>query len=171
MYCRKCGKAIADDSLFCQYCGTKVEFVNPTNPSTTFTPAKVFDGPSPDFIYSGMLETLSSYFKKVGKGAVITVISDKTPWMQIIYSYDPDNEEDQGIMLYFYPMFDKDVVQRFKNCYYKNDFDMDEENNNFLAFYEKDDYERAAKVTSYILAVVYQIPTNTKFKYDLGTCD
>lgn len=24
MYCRKCGKQIADDSVFCQYCGGKV---------------------------------------------------------------------------------------------------------------------------------------------------
>lgn len=23
MYCKKCGKVIADDSIFCQYCGTK----------------------------------------------------------------------------------------------------------------------------------------------------
>lgn len=171
MYCRKCGKAIADDSLFCQYCGTKVEFVKPTNSSSTSTPSKVFDGPSPDFIFSGMLETLSSYFKRVGKGAMITVISNKTPWMQIMYSYDPDNEEDQGILLYFYPMFDKYVAERFKNCYYRDEFNMDEQNNCFTATYERDEYERVSRVTSYILAVVYQIPINTKFKYDLGTCD
>ena len=27
MYCRKCGKQIADDSLFCQYCGGKVSTI------------------------------------------------------------------------------------------------------------------------------------------------
>lgn len=26
MYCRKCGRQILDDSLFCQYCGEKVQF-------------------------------------------------------------------------------------------------------------------------------------------------
>ena len=25
MYCNKCGKQIADDSVFCSYCGTKIE--------------------------------------------------------------------------------------------------------------------------------------------------
>lgn len=28
MYCNKCGKQIADDSIFCNYCGVKLEIVN-----------------------------------------------------------------------------------------------------------------------------------------------
>ena len=28
MYCKKCGKKIADDSVFCQYCGTAQDAIN-----------------------------------------------------------------------------------------------------------------------------------------------
>lgn len=28
MYCDKCGKQIVDDSIFCNYCGTKIELVS-----------------------------------------------------------------------------------------------------------------------------------------------
>ncbi|MFW5573382.1 MAG: zinc-ribbon domain-containing protein [Prevotella sp.] len=29
MYCKHCGKQIADDSTFCQYCGGKVDYNTP----------------------------------------------------------------------------------------------------------------------------------------------
>lgn len=31
MICRRCGKKLPDDSVFCQYCGTKVETINESN--------------------------------------------------------------------------------------------------------------------------------------------
>ena len=34
MYCKHCGKEIADDSTFCKHCGGKQELVNTSNAST-----------------------------------------------------------------------------------------------------------------------------------------
>ena len=35
MYCKSCGKQINDDSLFCSYCGTKMESQSPSSPVAT----------------------------------------------------------------------------------------------------------------------------------------
>lgn len=40
MYCKHCGKQIADDSTFCQYCGGKVMNGSPTQDSSIILPVK-----------------------------------------------------------------------------------------------------------------------------------
>lgn len=41
MYCKQCGKLINDNSVFCEYCGTKVDNVNTNSgSSSTNTPKK-----------------------------------------------------------------------------------------------------------------------------------
>lgn len=130
----------------------------------------VFVDPYKGFIFDGMLETVSSYFNEVGEGAMINVKNNDMTVMQIMDWPDLSSGAKHGVMLYFYPSFNENVVERFKGCFYKDDFVMDKEANDFTANYGED-FERASKVASYILATVYYIPTNTKLEYDFGMCD
>ncbi len=47
MFCRKCGKTIPDDSVFCSYCGETVKLIEltesdePTNPEAELTEQEV----------------------------------------------------------------------------------------------------------------------------------
>lgn len=131
----------------------------------------VFVDPYSGFIFKGMLESMKYHFTDDFEegDAMINVVLDGVTIMQIIDCPDREKGEKHDVMLYFYPMFDDNVAERFKNCFYKDDFDMQEENNLFQAFYG-DDFEQAAKVASYVLATVYYIPTDMKLKYDLCSC-
>jgi hypothetical protein len=133
----------------------------------------VFVDPYSGFIFKNMLEIMKLHFKDdfdyTHGDAMINVEYHGETVMQIIDWPDREKGEKHNITLHFYPMFDKNVTERFKNCFYKNDFNMNEENNQFMAYFG-DDFEKAAIVTSYVLATVYYIPTDAHLKYDMCSC-
>lgn len=171
MYCKKCGKRIDDDSKFCEYCGNrlrvddtiKTEFPN-TDPNDPYL----------NYVFPGILETFNSYFKGDFNGiddkgnildgfGMIQYFQNKKLVLQVIDWYDPDSEEKHCLMLNFC-LPDEKIVTRLENCIYKDDF-----NDEYAAYYDGD-FEKAAKVTSYILGAVCGIPKDAKLEYSLESC-
>lgn len=152
---------------------TSTQASNSNNAKWSLPTTPVFVDPYSGFIFKNMLEIMKLHFKDdfdcTQGDAMINVEYRGETIMQIIDWPDREKGEKHNVTLHFYPMFDKNVAERFKNCFYKDEFDMNEENNQFMA-YLGDDFEKAAKVTSYVLATVYYIPTDTNLKYDMCSC-
>ena len=71
MFCRKCGKEIPDDSLFCPKCGanlseTAVQVQTASSPAPTSTPALAFD-PKVERI-ENLHRDITVAMKKIGYG-------------------------------------------------------------------------------------------------------
>lgn len=172
MYCKECGKKIDDDSKFCQYCGTRL---GGNDTKGTAVP-KVLESKDPyfDYVFPGMLETFYSYFQQNFTGiddkgnvlegfGMIEYYINKKLVLQVIDYCERGSEVNHCLMLNFCLPDDK-IINRLENCIYKDDF-----NDEFAAYYD-DDFEKAAKVVSYILGAVCGIPKGAKLEYSLESC-
>lgn len=126
--------------------------------------------PNSGFMFSGLLEKISScYQQDLGDNSpMINVGYTGITYVQIIDAPDHEEGEKHNVVLYFQTMSDnKAIIERFKSCYYKDDFDFRE--SIVYHFFCGDDFEKAAKVISYILATVYCIPIKARLEFEIET--
>lgn len=139
--------------------------------------------PSEGFMYKGMYEEVSYYFKKVlnSKAShgmidvclnVPNVKPSKHVVMQFMEDSDLENGEPFDIGIYFFPdCFSSEYGERFRQSFYWESCFKDSsrpDENTYLAYFG-DDIATAVHIASYILATVYYIPLNTVFSYDFDT--
>ena len=144
--------------------------------------------PHEGFVYPSMRETVKPYFedvfKKNFKYGWINVYCDgiakldwssmQQPVLQIINTPIENQAITSNIGIYFYPymMEDENLLVRFMNNVFREDFgspNLEQLHSDApqYALYGTD-IERAIKVSSYILATVYGIPTDVQLRF---VCD
>jgi len=125
----------------------------------------VYVDPDSGFMFEGMLSKVESSFPN-NDASMINVKYKGVTVLQILNEVGDGGSGKHTVALYFFPGFSKEVVERFRNCYYIDEFEILEDSETFSAFYEED-YEKAVKVASYVLATVYYIPTHFRLDYVL----
>lgn len=90
MYCNKCGKQIVDDSIFCNYCGDKIEILNEN------TTLKTQD----DLIIDACKDCVKKHLKSPATVQFpIIEIQDKDEYGRIYLYVEVDAQNSFGAML------------------------------------------------------------------------
>lgn len=89
MYCNKCGREIAEDSVFCNYCGQKVEAITSNNNLT-----------ENDIIINACKDCVVKHLKAPSTAVFSTIdIKDKDDYGRIYLYVEIDAQNSFGAML------------------------------------------------------------------------